>query len=112
MSSGADSTRSILYALIANGAIAVAKGVAAAVTNSRAMLAEAIYSWSFIVALLLFSVGDVFSVYEGWHQLHFPEPPESLWIAIGVLVFAVVAEGLSLLGCLKEINKVRHGRKL
>ncbi|MDX2349422.1 MAG: cation diffusion facilitator family transporter [Porticoccus sp.] len=147
MSSGADSTRSILYALIANGAIAVAKGVAAVVTNSGAMLAEAVHSladtanqlllllgmkqakrppspdyplgygkeiyfWSFIVALLLFSVGGVFSVYEGWHKLHSPEPLRSPWIAIGVLVFAVVAEGLSLLGCLKEVNKVRHGRKL
>jgi divalent metal cation (Fe/Co/Zn/Cd) transporter len=37
---------------------------------------------------------------------------ESPWIAIGVLVFAFFAEGASLLGCLKEVNKVRYGRSL
>jgi len=41
---GADSTRSILYALIANGVMAVAKGAVASVTHSGAMLAEAIHS--------------------------------------------------------------------
>jgi Co/Zn/Cd efflux system component len=32
------------------------------------------YFWSFIVALLLFSLGGLFSIYEGWHKLHAPEP--------------------------------------
>lgn len=32
------------------------------------------YFWSFMVAILLFSVGGVFSLYEGWHKLHYPEP--------------------------------------
>jgi len=44
LSSGADSTKSILYALVANGSIAIAKGFAAVVTNSGIMLAEAIPS--------------------------------------------------------------------
>ena len=35
---------------------------------------KAIYFWSFLVALLLFSVGGVFSIYEGWHKLAQPEP--------------------------------------
>ena len=30
------------------------------------------YFWSFIVALLLFSMGGLFSIYEGWHKLHAP----------------------------------------
>lgn len=147
MSGGADSSKSILYALTANGAIALAKGAAALYTSSGAMLAEAIHSladtgnqillllgmrrakrppsqdyplghgkeiyfWSFIVALLLFSVGGMFSVYEGWHKLHDPQPLRAPWVAIVVLAFAVVAEGLSLAGCLREVNKVRNGRSL
>jgi len=147
LSGDADSTKSILYALMANGTIALAKGAAAAYTLSGAMLAEAIHSladtgnqlllllglrrakrppttdyplgygkeiyfWSFIVALLLFSVGGVFSVYEGWHKLHDPQPLNAPWVAVAVLAFAVLAEGLSLAGCLREVNKVRHGRSL
>ena len=57
MSSGADSTRSILYALTANAAIAVAKGVAAIVTHSSAMLAEAIHSLADTVNQLLLLLG-------------------------------------------------------
>lgn len=57
MPSGADSTRSILYALIANGAIAVTKGVATAVTNSGAMLAEAIHSLADTANQLLLLLG-------------------------------------------------------
>ena len=36
------------------------------------------YFWSFIVALLLFSMGGLFSMYEGWHKLHAPEQLGSL----------------------------------
>ncbi len=142
MSHGADSLKSVFYALFANGAVAIAKGLAAWVTGSGAMLAEAIHSladcsnqlllliglkkakrppssdyplgygkeiyfWSFLVALVLFTLGGVFSIYEGWHKLHQPEALKSPWLAIGVLVFAMVAEGLALLGCIREINKIR-----
>ena len=107
MAGGGDSTRAILFALGANFAIVVAKGVAAFITGSSAMLAEAVHSladcgnqgllllgmkrakrppspdyplgygkaiyfWSFLVALMLFSVGGMFSLYEGWHKLHAP----------------------------------------
>lgn len=57
MSGGADSIRSILYALMANAAIAIAKGVAAAVTNSGAMLAEAIHSLADTINQLLLLLG-------------------------------------------------------
>jgi cation diffusion facilitator family transporter len=147
MAGGADSVKSIFYALAANSAIAVAKGVAAWWTGSGAMLAEAVHSladcsnqgllllglkrakrppssdyplgygkeiyfWSFLVAILLFSVGGLFSVYEGWHKLHSTEAIKDPWIAVGVLSFAVVAEGLSLMGCIKEVNKVRGDQTL
>lgn len=145
MSHGANSLKSILFALGANSAIAIAKLVAALVTGSGAMLAEAIHSfadagnqgllilglkrakappsedyplgygkaiyfWSFVVAIILFSLGGLFSLYEGWHKLSHPEPLTYPYVAIGVLLFAIVAEGVSLWGCLQEVNKVRAGR--
>jgi len=147
MSGQVDSLKSILFALFANASIAVAKGVAAFVTGSGAMLAEAIHSvadagnqlllilglrqtrraptadhplgfgksiyfWSFLVAVILFSIGGMFSVYEGVHKLLHPMPLSHPWIAIAVLLFAIVAESISLWGCLREVNKERHGRSL
>src|SRR5215218_4122241 len=38
-----------------------------------------IYFWSFLVALMLFSVGGMFSLYEGWHKLHDPQPLKQWW---------------------------------
>jgi cation diffusion facilitator family transporter len=147
VASPADSVRTIVYALGANLAIAIAKTVAAVVTGSSAMLAEAIHSgadsgnqvlllwgmkrakrppspdyplgpgkavffWSFIVALVLFSVGGLFSLYEGWHKLSHPEPLRHIWIAVGILVFGLAAETVSLRACLHEVNKVRGKRTL
>jgi cation diffusion facilitator family transporter len=68
------------------------------------------YFWSFVVGLLLFSVGGLFSIYEGWHKLHEPEPLNKAWIALSVLAVSIVLESGSLLGCLKEIAKIRRGR--
>jgi cation diffusion facilitator family transporter len=65
------------------------------------------YFWSFIVALMLFSVGGLFSVYEGWHKLHAPEPLSYPLLALGVLAFGIVAESFSMWGCLREVNKAR-----
>jgi cation diffusion facilitator family transporter len=145
MSHGADSTKSILYALVANFLIAIAKFVAAYITKSGSMLAEAIHSlvdssnqvlllmglkrskappslehplghgksiyfWSFIVALILFSLGGLYAIYEGLHKLEHPQALQSPMIAIGVLVFAITAESFSLWGCVNEVNKVRAGR--
>jgi len=68
------------------------------------------YFWSFIVALILFSLGGLFSIYEGVHKLNNPEDLSHLWVAILVLVFAIVLEGASLLGCLREIKLIRGER--
>jgi len=73
---------------------------------------KAIYFWSFLVALLLFSVGGAFSIYEGLHKLHEPEPLKWPWIAVGVLAFGLVAESFSMWGCLREVNKARGERSL
>jgi len=71
---------------------------------------KSIYFWSFLVAVVLFSMGGMFSVYEGIHKYQHPEPLKSPLIAIGVLLFAIVAEAISLWGCIQEVNKERFGR--
>src|SRR3546814_3828865 len=71
-----------------------------------------IYFWSFLVALLLFSVGGMFSLYEGLHKLGAPEPLSHPWIAVGVLVFAIIAESASMRAALQEVNKVRGSNSL
>ena len=68
------------------------------------------YFWSFVVALLLFSMGGVFSIYEGIHKLQHPEPLSQIWVAIVVLVLALILEGSSLFGALREIRKIRGVR--
>ena len=70
------------------------------------------YFWSFIVALLLFSMGGVFSIYEGWHKLSAHEPLNKPWIALMVLGASILLESGSLAGCLREINKLRRGKSL
>jgi cation diffusion facilitator family transporter len=145
MSGNADSLKSVLYALGANLAIALAKSAGAAYTGSSAMLAEAIHSfadcanqglllwgmrrarkapnadhplgygkaiyfWSFIVALMLFSMGGLFSIYEGLHKLAQPEAMKDAWVALSILGFGIVAESVSLWGALREIDKERGGR--
>jgi cation diffusion facilitator family transporter len=147
MSAGADSLKSVLFALGANFAIAVTKLAGAAYTGSSSMMAEAVHSiadcgnqglllwgmrrasrpatpdhplghgraiyfWSFIVALMLFSLGGMFSIYEGWHKLHESEPVENPWVALAILGFGVVAESISLWGALREIRKENAGRSL
>ena len=70
------------------------------------------YFWSFIVALLLFAMGGLFSINEGWHKLHASEPLNKAWVALLVLGVSVALEFGSLLGCLREIKKLRRGRSL
>ena len=73
---------------------------------------RALYFWSFLVAILLFSVGGMFSVYEGIHKLTNPEPLKWPWLALGVLVFGIVAESFSMRGCMQEVNKARGTQSL
>lgn len=147
MSEHGGSTKTILFALGANAAIAAAKTVAAFMTGSGSMAAEAVHSvadcanqgllllglkssarpasadhplghgraiyfWSFIVALMLFSGGGLFSIYEGIHKMTAQEPLTEPWIAIGVLLFSITAEGVALCRCLTQINAVRGRQSL
>ncbi len=73
---------------------------------------KAVFFWSFIVAVVLFSIGGLFSLYEGWHKLNATEVLSYPWVAVGILVFGIAAETVSLRACLHEVNKVRGGRSL
>ncbi|HKS54943.1 MAG TPA: cation diffusion facilitator family transporter [Steroidobacteraceae bacterium] len=73
---------------------------------------KAIYFWSFLVAVMLFSVGGMFSVYEGIHKLQHPEPLRQWWWAVGVLVVSIIAEAVSMRACLVEVAKARGSRSL
>jgi cation diffusion facilitator family transporter len=70
------------------------------------------YFWSFVVALMLFSMGGLFSIYEGWHKIQHPEPIRYAWVALLVLGGSILLEFGSLLGCLREISKMRKHRSL
>jgi cation diffusion facilitator family transporter len=142
-----NSARAILFALGANFSIFVAKSVAAFVTGSGAMLAEAVHSladcgnqvlliygaraskrpatrdnplgfgkaiyfWSFLVALMLFTVGGLFSVYQGIQKFDHPHEMEQPWLAFAVLAFAMLAEGTALRACLKIVEETRGERTL
>jgi cation diffusion facilitator family transporter len=71
---------------------------------------RAVYFWSFMVALMLFLGGGVFSVYEGIHKLERPEPVEHVWIGLGILVASLVLEGGAALANIKQLNQ-RRGPK-
>ncbi|MEC7804243.1 MAG: cation diffusion facilitator family transporter [Pseudomonadota bacterium] len=70
------------------------------------------YFWSFVVALMLFSLGGLFSIYEGMHKLQETEPVRQVWVGLLVLAVAVVLEFLSLLGALREIRHLRRNKSL
>jgi cation diffusion facilitator family transporter len=65
------------------------------------------YIYGFLVAIVLFSVGGLFAIYEGVHKLMHPEEVKSPVWAIGVLVVAIVLEGFSLRTAVKETDAVR-----
>ncbi|MDP6616409.1 MAG: cation diffusion facilitator family transporter [Gammaproteobacteria bacterium] len=70
------------------------------------------YFWSFIVALMLFSLGGLFSIYEGWHKLQHPEPLNQVWVALAVLALAVVLESSAMFGVLREVRRLRKDKPL
>ncbi len=67
------------------------------------------YVFAFLVAIILFSVGGVFSMYEGVHKIQHPEPIERPWIPIAVLLIAIALESFSLRTALRESAQDRQG---
>ncbi len=66
-----------------------------------------IYFWSFVVAMLIFAVGSIVSIYEGVHRLQHPEPMTNYLLTYIVLIVAIGFESVALTLALKEFNKVR-----
>jgi cation diffusion facilitator family transporter len=71
-----------------------------------------IFFWSFIVALILFSMGGLFSIYEGIHKISMHEGLKSPLVAIVVLSVSMILEAASLYGCIIQINKIRQNMTL
>ena len=66
------------------------------------------YFWAFAVALILFSLGGMFALYEGIQKLRHPHDIESLPIAIGILLIAIVLEGWSMR---TAVHESRHSKE-
>jgi cation diffusion facilitator family transporter len=66
------------------------------------------YFWAFVVALVLFSLGSLFSLYEGWHKLRDPHELSSPLIAVAILAVAIVIELGSMRIAVQEARKVKR----
>ena len=67
------------------------------------------YFWAFVVAVVLFTLGSLFALYEGLSKLRHPHALESPAWAIGILVLALLLEGSALRTAAREGNRVRAG---
>lgn len=65
------------------------------------------YFWGFVVAMVLFVLGSLFAIYEGLHKIEHPEKLKSPEWAIGILLFAVVAESLSFRTAVREAKAIK-----
>lgn len=65
------------------------------------------YFWAFVVALVLFSLGGMFALYEGIQKLFHPHETESVGVAIAILTAAIALEGYSLATAVKEVNHIK-----
>ncbi len=70
------------------------------------------YIWSMMVAITLFSVGGLFSIYEGWDRYRAPHAVENAEIAMAILLIAVVMETFSLKGALDAMQTEKGQRSL
>ncbi|WP_312211456.1 cation diffusion facilitator family transporter [Acinetobacter variabilis] len=138
-----ESNKIVVYAaLFGNLAIALVKFVAAYITNSSAMLSEAIHSvvdtlneilllygmkkaeqrpdalhpfgygrelyfWAFIVALMVFALGAIVSIYQGIQHIIHPEEMQDPMINYVVLGIAILCEGFSWFVALKTFRKMK-----
>lgn len=136
------STKAIFAALGANVGIATTKFIAAAVSGSASMLAEAIHSvadsgnqvllliggkrsareaskthpfgygrrryvYAFMVSIVLFSVGGMFSILEGVSKLSEPHELENAWLPLAVLGVSILLESFSLFTALRAAKEER-----
>lgn len=65
------------------------------------------YFYSFVVALVLFTLGAVFALYEGYHKIAHPEPLTSAPVAIAILVVAIALESYSFRTAITESRPLK-----
>ncbi|HZF91155.1 cation diffusion facilitator family transporter [Streptomyces sp.] len=68
------------------------------------------YIYAFLVSIVLFSVGGMFAIYEGYEKIKHPHEIKYWYWPVGVLVFAIIAETFSFRTAIKESNVLR-GKK-
>lgn len=69
------------------------------------------YFWAFVVALVLFSMGGLFALYEGIQKLNHPHEIDKPIVGYSILIFAIILESFSLRTAIKESNHVRDRSK-
>ncbi|MFF5447041.1 cation diffusion facilitator family transporter [Streptomyces sp. NPDC012888] len=67
------------------------------------------YIYAFLVSIVLFTVGGMFAIYEGYEKIKHPHAIEAWYWPVGVLVFAIIAESFSFRTAIKESNEIRGG---
>ncbi|AJZ85911.1 cation diffusion facilitator family transporter [Streptomyces antimycoticus] len=65
------------------------------------------YIYGFLVSIVLFTIGGVFALYEGYEKIKHPHEVEHWYWPVGVLVFAIIAEGFSFRTAINESNEIR-----
>jgi len=65
------------------------------------------YIYGFLVSIVLFTIGGVFALYEGYEKIKHPHELEAWYWPVGVLLFAIIAEGFSFRTAIKESNEIR-----
>ncbi|HKJ37095.1 MAG TPA: cation diffusion facilitator family transporter [Solirubrobacterales bacterium] len=68
------------------------------------------YFWAFVVSVVLFSVGGLFSAYEGIHKIQHPEEIDSPAVAFAIFGFAIVFEALALRTAVRHATPARGRR--
>ncbi|MCC9710029.1 cation diffusion facilitator family transporter [Streptomyces sp. MNU76] len=68
------------------------------------------YIYAFLVSIVLFSVGGMFALYEGYEKIKHPHEIEAWYWPVGVLVFAIIAETFSFRTAIKESNVLRGNK--
>lgn len=63
------------------------------------------FFWSFVVSILLFSLGGLFAIYEGVHKLSEHEPVSSPMLGLGILIVSCLLEAYSFRACLQEVRE-------
>ena len=70
------------------------------------------FVYAFVVSIILFTVGGVFSIYEGIEKLTHPHPIENPWWPVAVLIGSIVLESFSFRTALRESRTLRGGESI